>query len=68
MGLVKRLKAAYDICAGSEQLTQSERDYTHFYLAVRSIVFKLTKGNAPDTAQMNAKVREMIKEALQVTE
>jgi type I restriction enzyme R subunit len=65
MGLVKRLKAAYDICAGSEQLTQAERDYTHFYLAVRSIVFKLTKGNAPDTAQMNAKVREMIKEALQ---
>jgi type I restriction enzyme, R subunit len=65
MGLVKRLKAAYDICAGSEQLTQLERDYTHFYLAIRSIVFKLTKGNAPDTAQMNAKVREMIKDALQ---
>lgn len=65
MGLVKRLKAAYDICTGSEQLTQTERDYTHFYFAVRSIVFKLTKGNAPDTAQMNAKVREMIKDALE---
>ncbi|MBU2945438.1 type I restriction endonuclease subunit R [Zobellia uliginosa] len=65
MGLVKRLKAAYDICAGSEKLTQIERDYTHFYLAVRSIVFKLTKGDAPDTAQMNAKVRDMIKDALQ---
>ena len=65
MGLVKRLKAAYDICVGSEQLTQKERDFTHFYLAVRSIVFKLTKGNAPDTAQMNAKVREMIKDALE---
>lgn len=65
MGLVKRLKAAYDICAGSEKLTQTERDYTHFYLAVRSIIFKLTKGNAPDTAQMNARVREMIKDALQ---
>ena len=65
MGLVQRLKAAYDICAGSEQLTQTERDYTHFYMAVRSIVFKLTKGNALDTAQMNARVREMIKDALQ---
>lgn len=64
MNLVKRLKAAYDICAGSEKLTQKERDHTHFYLAVKSIVFKLTKGNAPDTAQMNAKVREMIKNAL----
>ncbi|MCK5543306.1 MAG: type I restriction endonuclease subunit R [Desulfobacterales bacterium] len=65
MFLVKRLKAAYDICAGSEKVTQTERDKTHFYLAVRSIVFKLTKGNAPDTAQMNAKVREMIKSALE---
>lgn len=65
MGLVKRLKAAYDICVGSERLTQAERDYTHFYLAIRSIVFKLTKGEAPDTAQMNAKVREMIKGALE---
>lgn len=65
MGLVKRLKAAYDICVGSEELTQIERDFTHFYLAIRSIIFKLTNGNAPDTAQMNAKVREMIKNALE---
>jgi type I restriction enzyme R subunit len=65
MGFVKRLKLAYDICAGSEKIKPLERDYIHFYLAIRSIIFKLTKGNAPDTAQMNAKVREMIKEALQ---
>ena len=65
MGLVKRLKAGYDICAGSEKLTQKQRDYTHFYLAIRSIVFKLTRGSAPDTAQMNARVREMIKAALE---
>ncbi|WP_294891861.1 MULTISPECIES: type I restriction endonuclease subunit R [unclassified Sulfuricurvum] len=65
MYLVKRLKAAYDICSGSEVFSQSERDTIHFYLAVRSIVFKLTKGNAPDVAQMNAKVRDMIKDALE---
>ncbi|WP_417535363.1 type I restriction endonuclease subunit R [Methylophaga sp.] len=64
MGLVKRLKAAYDICSGSELLTQQNRDQAHFYFAVRSIVFKLTKGAAPDTAQMNAKVRQMIEEAI----
>tara|TARA_Y100000114_G_C11762196_1_gene330441 strand:+ start:1652 stop:4864 length:3213 start_codon:yes stop_codon:yes gene_type:complete len=64
MFLVKRMKAAYDICAGSDKLNQTERDWIHFYLAVRSIVFKLTKGTAPDTTQMNAKVREMIKDAL----
>ena len=65
MMLVKRMKAAYDICCGSEDITQEERDHIHFYIAVRSIVFKLTKGNAPDTAQMNVKVRNMIKDALQ---
>lgn len=65
MHLVKRLKAAYDICAGSEAFDQEQKDLIHFYLAVRSIVFKLTKGNAPDTAQMNARVNEMVKEAIQ---
>lgn len=64
MGLVKRLKAAYDICCGSESLSESERDLIHFYIAVRAIVFKLTKGDAPDTAQMNTRVRAMIAEAL----
>ena len=64
MGLVKRMKAAYDVCCGSEALSQTERDYIHYYLAVRSIVFKLTKGDAPDVTQMNARVREMIAEAL----
>ncbi len=44
MGLVKRLKAAYDVCVGSEEITQDERERIHFYLAVRSIVYKLTKG------------------------
>ena len=63
--MVRRLKAAYDICVGSEKLNQKERDYTHFYLAIRSILLKLTKGDAPDTAQMNAKVREMIQEAIE---
>jgi hypothetical protein len=34
------------------------------FIAVRSIVFKLTKGDAPDVTQMNARVREMIADAL----
>jgi len=64
MSLTKRMKAAYDVCVGSDKLKQNERDWIHFYMAARSIVFKLTKPNAPDTAQMNAKVREMIKDAI----
>jgi len=65
MNIVKRLKAAYDICCGADAFTEEQKDHIHFYLAIRSIVYKLTKGNAPDTAQMNARVREMIKDALQ---
>ncbi|MGI6572968.1 MAG: type I restriction endonuclease subunit R [Fermentimonas sp.] len=64
MGLTRRLKAAYDICVGSEQLTQEERDQVHFFMAIRSIVFKLTKGETPDVVQMNSRVRELIEEAL----
>lgn len=64
MDLVKRLKAAYDICCGNETFTDAERDQIHFYFAVRSIIIKLTRGEAPDTAQMNAKVRDMIQEAI----
>jgi type I restriction enzyme R subunit len=65
MYIVKRLKSAYDICSGSGAFSETERDEIHFYLAVRSIVFKLTKGVAPDTAQMNIKVRHMLQEAIE---
>lgn len=65
MALVKRLKAAYDICCGSDTLSKDERDRVHFYMAVRSILFKLTKGNAPDTAQMNKAVKKLIQDALE---
>jgi type I restriction enzyme R subunit len=65
MHLTQRMKAAYDICSSSGVFNQYDRDLIHFYLAVRAIVFKLTKGDAPDIAQMNARVREMIAAALQ---
>lgn len=64
MNIVKRLKSAYDICCGSEVFKEIEKDYIHFYLAIRSIVVKLTKGEAPDTASMNKKVAQMIEEAI----
>jgi len=65
MFLAKRMKAAYDICVGSAALSQAERDHVHFYLAIRAIIFKLTKGDAPDLVQMNARVQKMITAALQ---
>lgn len=65
MYIVKRLKSAYDICAGSGVFKDDERNVIHFYLAVRAIIYKLTKGVAPDAAQMNAKVRQMLQDAIE---
>jgi len=64
MAMTKKLRSAYDLCCSSEDIYQDERDYIHFYFAIRAIVHKLTKGDAPDTAQMNDRVRQMIQEAL----
>jgi len=64
MSISKKLRSAYTLCCSSESITTIERDYIHFYFAVRSIVHKLTKGDAPDTTQMNAKVQKMIEEAI----
>ena len=65
MAAVKRMKQAYNLCSSSEQFTDKDRDYIDFYSSVRSILFKLTKGEAPDTAQMNARVRQMLEGAIQ---
>lgn len=64
MSIVKKLRSAYNLCCSSEEINQVERDHIHFYFAIKSIIHKLTIGNAPDTAQMNEKVRAMIQEAL----
>lgn len=65
MAAVKRMKQAFNLCSSSEKLSDEGKDYIHFYCAVRSILFKLTKGDAPDIAQMNARVREMLEGAIQ---
>jgi type I restriction enzyme R subunit len=65
MAAVRRMKKAFDLCASDQSITDEEREHIHFYVAVRSILFKLTKGDAPDITQMNARVRTMIAEAIQ---
>jgi type I restriction enzyme R subunit len=64
MSMAHKLKSAYNLCCSSEEISRTERDHIHFYLAIKAIIHKLTKGDAPDTAQMNDKVRKMIEEAL----
>ncbi|HNW88435.1 MAG TPA: type I restriction endonuclease subunit R [Bacteroidales bacterium] len=64
VAMVKKLRSAYDLCCSSEDIDEDERDHIYFYFAIKAIIHKLTKGEAPDTAQMNEKVRIMIAEAL----
>jgi type I restriction enzyme R subunit len=64
MKMVKRLGSAYNLCCSSEEITNQERDRIHLYFAIKSIILKLTRGDAPDTDAMNERVREMIKEAI----
>lgn len=65
MAAVRRMKQAYNLCSSSEKISDKETDCVHFFCAVRSILFKLTRGDAPDIEQMNARVREMVQEAIQ---
>ena len=64
MAAVKRMKQAFNLCSSSDRFSNQERDFLHFYCAVRSVLFKLTKGDAPDISQMNAHVREMLEGAI----
>lgn len=65
MAAIKRMKQAFNLCSSSEKFTDEDKDFIHFYCAVRSVLFKLTKGDAPDVAQMNARVRELLEGAIQ---
>ena len=65
MDLTSRLKSAYDICVGSSDLDKLHKEKINYYLAIRTIVFKITTGGAPDVEQMNTRVRDLVKDALQ---
>ena len=67
MGLSRRLKSAYGICFPSGELTEKETATAQFYLAIRSIIYKQTQGNAPDAEIMNRVVEDMVKEAITCT-
>src|SRR5690606_38918068 len=60
----KKLNSANNLISGSELFSPELVDEIHFYFAVRSIVTKLSRGEAPDTAQMNAVVAKMVEEAI----
>jgi type I restriction enzyme R subunit len=67
MDLSRKMKAAYEICFPSGELTDEETAKAQFYLAVRSIIYKQTKGDAPDAEVMNRVVEKMVQEAITCT-
>lgn len=67
MWLSRRLKGAYSICFPSGELTDEETSKAQFYLAIRSIIYKQTKGDAPDAEIMNRVVEDMVREAITCT-
>ena len=64
MAMVKKLRSAYNLCCSNEEISEEERNYIHFYFAIKAIIHKLTTGEAPDVSQMNDRVRQLIQEAL----
>lgn len=67
MGLTRILKSAYQICFPSGELSDRETAMSQFYLAIRSIVYKQTKGDAPDAEMMNEVVEEMVRKEISCT-
>ena len=64
MANVLRLSKAFNLCNSGRDFTSRELDQIHYFKAVRSILFKLTKGDAPDIDAMNAHVQKMLEDAI----
>jgi type I restriction enzyme R subunit len=67
MNLSRKMKAAYEICFPSGELTGEETAKAQFYLAIRSIIYKQTKDDAPDAEVMNRVVEKMVQDAISCT-
>lgn len=64
MGHCRKLHSAYNICAGSGKIARDDEEECLFYFAIRSIILKMTRGDAPDATTMNRRVLAMLREAL----
>ena len=42
------MKSAYSLCSNREEISYEEREDIHFFSGVRSIIYKLTKGDTPE--------------------
>ena len=61
---VSIMTSAYKMCNNDDSVTAQEVNEEHYFAGVKSIIFKLTKGEAPDAARMNRRVLKMVNDSL----
>ena len=67
MGFTQRAKKAFNICVGHDEITNEEVERLHYYLCLRSVIFKMTRGDTPDTTLMNKKIEDLVNRAISST-
>lgn len=58
------MKQTFDICQCDDRIYDSEVGEVHYFCGVRSVIYKMVKGNAPDASTMNRHVLDMVNQAL----
>ena len=61
---VKRMRAAYDICQPSGELSEEESSLAQCFMAIAGFVRKMSGTSEVDTQSMNRHVEKMVEEAL----
>ena len=67
MGFTQRAKKAFDVCIGHDEITDEEVERLHYFMCVRSVIYKMTVGDTPDATLMNKKVEELVNRAISST-
>lgn len=65
---VKRMRAAYDICQPSGELSEEESSLAQCFMAIAGFVRKMSGTSDVDTDTMNRHVAQMVEEALKYNE
>ena len=64
MGYTLRAKKAYNICVGHPDITEDEVARLNYYICIRSVIYKMTKGDTPDATLMNQKIKQLVDRAI----
>lgn len=64
MGYTLRCKKAFDVCIGHDQITDHDVEQLHYFLCIRSIIFKMTRGDTPDATLMNQQIAKLVDRAI----